>query len=81
MAVHVETPADPRLSQHDREQLPQTLHLAEQLGGETATLSGHSLADELIHYARSRNVTKIIVGKPQPAALAANGCKARWSTS
>ena len=48
----------------DREQLAQTLHLAEQLGGETATLSGHNLADELIHYARSRNVTKIIVGKP-----------------
>ena len=50
--------------QADREQLSQTLHLAEQLGGETATLSGHNLADELIHYARSRNVTKIIVGKP-----------------
>jgi two-component system sensor histidine kinase KdpD len=64
IAVHVETPADLRLSERDRDQLSQTLNLVEQLGGETATLSGHNLADELIHYARSRNVTKIIVGKP-----------------
>jgi two-component system, OmpR family, sensor histidine kinase KdpD len=64
IAVHVETPADSRLSDTDRERLSQTLNLAEQLGGQTATLSGHNLADELIAYARSRNVTKIIVGKP-----------------
>jgi two-component system sensor histidine kinase KdpD len=64
IAVHVETPSDSRLSDKDLEQLSQTLNLVEQLGGETATLSGPSLADELIHYARSRNVTKIIVGKP-----------------
>lgn len=64
VAVHVETPTDSRLSEPDREQLSQTLHLVEQLGGETATISGHSLTDELIYYARSRNVTKIVVGKP-----------------
>jgi two-component system sensor histidine kinase KdpD len=64
IAVHIETPADSRLADKEREQLSQTLNLVEQLGGETATLSGHSLADELIQYARSRNVTKIIVGKP-----------------
>ncbi len=64
VAVHVETPAESRLSDKEREQLSQTLNLVEQLGGETATLSGHSLTDELIHYARGRNVTKIIVGKP-----------------
>jgi two-component system, OmpR family, sensor histidine kinase KdpD len=64
VAVHVETPADSRMSDLDRERLSQTLHLAEQLGGETATISGPHLADELIHYAFSRNITKIIVGKP-----------------
>jgi two-component system sensor histidine kinase KdpD len=65
VAVHVETPADADLPQADAERLAQTLRLAEQLDGETAAISGHSLADELIHYARSRNVTKIIVGKPK----------------
>ena len=38
VAVHVETPGDADLSDADREQLTQTLRLAEQLGGETATL-------------------------------------------
>ena len=69
IAIHVETAADANLSEADRERLAQTFHLAEQLGGETVTISGNTLADELIHYARSRNVTKIIVGKPQ---------KSRW---
>jgi two-component system sensor histidine kinase KdpD len=64
IAVHVETPRDPQLTEKDREQLSQTLNLVEQLGGETATLSGPNLADELIHYARNRSVSKIIVGKP-----------------
>lgn len=64
VAVHVETPADSRLSDRDREQLAQTLNLAEQLGGETATITGARLTEELIHYARQRNITKIIVGKP-----------------
>ncbi|HEX3726692.1 MAG TPA: sensor histidine kinase KdpD [Pirellulales bacterium] len=64
IAVHVETPREARFSENDREQLSQTLNLAEQLGGETAMLVGHNLADELIHYASSRNVTRIIVGKP-----------------
>ena len=65
VAAHVETPAAADLSETDRQQLLQTMRLAEQLGGETATLSGSSVADELIHYARSRNVTRIVAGKPQ----------------
>lgn len=65
VAVHVETPADAQLAPDDTERLTQTLRLVGQLGGETATLSGHNLVDELLHYARSRNVTKIIVGKPK----------------
>lgn len=65
VAVHVETPGDANLSNADREQLTQTLRLVEQLGGETTTLSGQNVTEELIQYARSRNVTKIVVGKPK----------------
>ncbi len=65
LAVHVETPGDADLSVAAREQLTRTFRLAEQLGGETATLSGHRVADELIPYARGRNVTRIVVGKPK----------------
>jgi len=65
IAVHIETPGDAELSAADRERLTQNLRLVEQLGGETATLNGQNIADELIQYARSRNVTKIVVGKPK----------------
>ena len=52
VAVHVETPDDADFSNADREQLTQTLRLVEQLGGETTTLSGQNVAEELIQYAR-----------------------------
>jgi len=41
-----------------------TLRLAEQLGAETVTLSGPDVAAPLLEYARSRNVTRIVIGKP-----------------
>ncbi|HEU5097447.1 MAG TPA: DUF4118 domain-containing protein, partial [Roseiflexaceae bacterium] len=45
-------------------QIVQTLRLAEQLGAETHTLSGQKISDVILDYARSRNVSKIVVGKP-----------------
>ena len=42
----------------------QTLRLAEQLGAETVTLSGQRASETILSYARTRNVTKIVVGKP-----------------
>ena len=47
-----------------KNEMAQMMRLAEKLGAETVTLSGYDIADTLIAYARSRNVTKIIVGKP-----------------
>src|SRR5262249_48936653 len=65
LAVHVETPRSVHMSEIDQGRLPPNLQPAEQLGGETVTLSGSSLVEEVLAYARSRNVTKIIVGKSQ----------------
>jgi two-component system sensor histidine kinase KdpD len=64
IAAYVETPLALRMSESDRERIAQNLQLAEQLGAETVRLSGESAAQEVILYARSRNVTKIVVGKP-----------------
>src|SRR5574341_1189349 len=64
IAVYVQIPRHLRLPQAERDRLAQTLRLAEQLGAETVTLTGDNVAPELLSYARSRNVTKIIVGKP-----------------
>ncbi len=65
VAVHVETPASMKMSADDRQRLTRNLRLAEQLGGETAMISGSKLVDAVIAYARNRNVSKIMVGKPQ----------------
>jgi two-component system sensor histidine kinase KdpD len=64
IVVYVETAKFQRLSREQREAILRTLKLAEELGAETATLGAHKLAEEVISYARSRNVTRIILGKP-----------------
>lgn len=63
IAVYVETPQHHRLSDEDRDRVAQTLRLAEELGGEAVTIPGHTIADDLISYAKSRNVTEIVIGK------------------
>jgi two-component system, OmpR family, sensor histidine kinase KdpD len=64
LAVYVETPRLVRLQRQQRDRVIQTLKLAESLGAEIENLSGESVASELIAFARRRNVSKIIVGKP-----------------
>ena len=63
-AVYVETPQLVRLSKTARDSVLQTLKLAETLGAETAKLSGESVANEVLAFARQRNVSKIIADKP-----------------
>jgi two-component system sensor histidine kinase KdpD len=64
IAVTVETPRQSRQSEADRDRIVQTVRLAEQLGAEAVTLSGPKISQVLLNYARTRNVTKIVVGKP-----------------
>jgi two-component system sensor histidine kinase KdpD len=64
IGVYVETPAELRLPDGVRARAVQHLRLAEQLGAETITLSGERMIEEILSYARSRNVTMIVVGKP-----------------
>lgn len=63
IAAGVETPNTPDMSEKSRQQFLRNLKLAEQLGAETVTLSGERVADEILAYAASRHVTKIVVGK------------------
>jgi two-component system sensor histidine kinase KdpD len=67
IAAYVETPASIRMSDSDRRRVDEHLRLAEKLGGETAVLTGERAADETVRYGRSRNVTKIVLGKPTHA--------------
>ena len=64
IAAYVETPAQLRRPPEARDRVIQTLRLAEQLGAQTITLSGPTMSEALLAYARDRNVSKIVVGKP-----------------
>jgi two-component system sensor histidine kinase KdpD len=46
-----------------KQQIAQHFRLAERLGAETMTLAGQSVSGTILDYARSRNVTKILIGK------------------
>ena len=56
LAVYVETPKLQRLSETRRNQIFKTLHLAQELGAETTSLSGAELAQTLLTYARENKI-------------------------
>ncbi len=64
IAAYVETPTSLRAPEAARQRLAENMRLAEQLGAEAVTLQGEGAAEETVRYARARNVTKIVVGKP-----------------
>jgi two-component system sensor histidine kinase KdpD len=64
IAIHVETPAFWRLPPEERALVVDNLRLAQRLGGETVTLTGQDISKEILKFSRTRNVTKIILGKP-----------------
>ncbi len=61
--VYVETPQLQRLPSSQRERILKTLKLAEELGATTAILTGNDIARTVVGYARSKNLSKIIVGR------------------
>jgi two-component system sensor histidine kinase KdpD len=71
LVVYVETPDLLRLSAAERNRRIDLLRLAESLGAETVTLDGPSAAGTLIEYARTRNVTRLVVGAPKRRGLRA----------
>jgi two-component system sensor histidine kinase KdpD len=64
VVAYVETPAHAKRSAEDLARVAATLRLAERLGAETTTLTGPKVSDEILAYARSRNVSQILIGKP-----------------
>ncbi|MFZ3131909.1 MAG: DUF4118 domain-containing protein [Desulfosporosinus sp.] len=66
LAIHVE-PHLHRLSRNEaeRDSLAKNLRLAETLGAEIIDLTGDNLVEEILELARKRNVSQIIIGKPE----------------
>lgn len=70
MAVHVQTASEEYLKDDAKDRIQETLSLAERLGAEVVVLPGSiDVAAELLNYARSRNVSRIMVGRPRRRRL------------
>ncbi len=63
IAFYVETTKSKNLSKKDKESLSANFSLAEELDGEIVTVYSDNIVEQIIQYAKFRNVTKIIIGK------------------
>jgi two-component system, OmpR family, sensor histidine kinase KdpD len=65
VALSIETRRTLQLSEQERDRVADTLRLAEALGGDAVTIpsAGRSIADDIVDYAQSNNVTQILIGK------------------
>ncbi len=70
IVVYVETPDLIRLPEAERNRRIAWLRLAEALGAETVTLGGHSAGAELVGYAQTRNVSRMLLGEPSRTGAA-----------
>src|SRR5262249_56465847 len=64
-ALYIESRRALQLSEEQRDRVADTLRLAESLGGEGVTIPSADgrIANDVIAYAQSNNVTQIIIGK------------------
>ena len=64
IVAYIETPQLQRLPAPERDAVMQNLRLAESLGATTVTLGAQQMSETILDYAREKNVTKILLGKP-----------------
>ena len=62
-AIYVETPDLQRLAPARREKILATMNLAQELGATTAVIANADIAGSIIGYARSHNLSKVVIGR------------------
>jgi len=62
-AIYVETPALQRLDAARRETILGTLNLAQKLGATTAVIASPDVAESVVAYARTHNLSKLVIGR------------------
>jgi len=65
LAVYVETPRRFPVTETEKDSLAKNIQLAEDLGAQIINLTGDDIAEEIVDLARKRNVSQIIMGKPE----------------
>lgn len=68
-AVYIENDRHYRLSKSGQEAVDRHLRLVERMGGKVEIIHGQNAADEIIAYAKSHGITKIIVGAAPKSRL------------
>jgi two-component system sensor histidine kinase KdpD len=71
-ALYIQNRSQSQLSERERALIEDCIRLAQQLGGQTATLPGAGSAKEILAYARQNNVAQIVVGHSR---------RSRWSAT
>ncbi len=66
MAVTVETPNSLTAKESERDRIARALRLAQQLGGDSTVIQGDDVVSCVLDFARERNATQIVVGRPRP---------------
>ena len=62
-AIHVETPADARATEAERDKIAQTLRLAQRLGAAAISIPGEDAALTVAEYAEANHFAHIITAK------------------
>ena len=75
--AYVETPRLQRLAIAERDRVLAVIKLAEEMGAETAVLTGSNAAVELVGQAQRLNCATLVVGRPHLSGL--YGWSSRWS--
>ena len=68
-AVYVESPQDRPSDEAATDRLARSMRLAEDLGAKVQTLSGRNIAGEILSFARSQNITLLVVGLPRQRSV------------
>ncbi len=72
IAASVATPQSEHLPDAAKDSIAETLRLAETLGADISTINAEShVAEEILAFARSRNVSRLVLGRPRPRLFTA----------
>lgn len=61
-AVYVESPQQVEMNEQDRLRLDKNIHLAEELGAMVVLLKGTNVSEEMLSFAKTKNVTLLVIG-------------------
>ncbi|SDB99159.1 two-component system, OmpR family, sensor histidine kinase KdpD [Desulfurella multipotens] len=69
IAVHVETQKNQYFTDQEKAWLNKAFDLVRSLGGQIVWIKGDDITTEIVNYAKSQNVTKIVIGKPRKFSM------------